>query len=131
MRQDDAGQIFWTCWSWGHLKSQNLLLSYFRTKWVPFKGACRQKIAGILNLFMIITQIRPFYTRKHVTALISCKYCLKKRKTKKIQKLYPLLLASPSAAQKRGQKWGKRSKRLRIAQHLHWSELNIIYSSNT
>ena len=56
----------------------------------------------ILNLFVIATQICPFFfTRKHVTA--PCKYCIENRERQKIQELYPLILASPYAAQRRGQ----------------------------
>ena len=115
-----------------HWESINWLLFNSLTKMVPIKGTCRQKVARIVNLFMIIAQICPFLTRKHLTALISCKYCLKNReRAKNIQELYPLVLACPWAAQKGGQKMEKSSKRLRIAHHLHQSELKRIHGSNT
>ena len=112
-------KISWLISHGGTLRERDWLLSNSQNKRVPFKGA-----SWLPYKFVRYSQETPDSTN------FSWILLLKHRKDQKIQELYPLVLVDPRAAQKRGQN-GKKVKKAENSQHLHWSKLKIIYSSNT
>ena len=63
----------------GACRVKNMTTGRFPDREGTFLIGFQVKFTRILDLFMIATQIHPVFTRKHMTAQISCEYCDKNR----------------------------------------------------